>query len=67
MCSALSVINTYYEVAYQLLSGGQALMNRVTVWRHEKGSEKRIQVEKETDPKGGFHRSQNVPNWKTVD
>lgn len=30
MCSALSVINTYYEVAYQLLSGGQALM---TEWQ----------------------------------
>ena len=67
MWSALSVIKTYYEVAYQPLSGGQALMNRVTVWRHEKGSEKRIHVGKEADPKGGFHRSQNVPNWKIVD
>lgn len=27
MCSTLSVINTHYELAYQLLSWGQALMN----------------------------------------
>lgn len=56
MYSALSVINTYYEVAYQLLSWGQALMNSDSVETWE-GYGKGIQVEKETAPKGGSHRS----------
>lgn len=64
MCSALSVINTYYEVAYQLLSWGQALMNRVTVWRHEEGCGKGLLLEKETDPKGSSQQNQNVQNRK---
>lgn len=57
MCPTLSVINTYYEVAYQLLSWGQALMNRMTVGRREKGYEKETQVKKERDPEGDSPRS----------
>lgn len=62
MCSTLSVINTHYELAYQLLSWGQALMSSDSAETCEGVWEKKIQVEKEIDWRGVSHRNKMCQN-----